>query len=416
MGALGHGVRHEDVAMALTRKDFLFISGFKPETAERLRALLASFGVGGTGTVGPQGDTGPAGATGATGPQGPTGATGATGPQGPTGATGAQGPKGDIGDTGPQGAAGATGSQGIQGPQGATGPTGPQGPKGDTGDTGPQGATGSTGSTGAQGPQGPQGNTGSTGSTGSTGPAGPAPSGTGFVKVTGGVLDTPSASIAQSVVTNLVSDLAAKAASSSLATVATSGSASDLATGTLPIARIANGDVTTAKLGGDITTAGKALLDDASAAAQVATLGLNPPTFARCTADRTTTGQALADITDLSIALLANTTYVFDAVLMVASSSAAGNQYGVQFSAAGATVEAQCTGTLLAASQQCARINALNTATIAFVTSGAAGGIRITGTIAVGANAGNLTIRHLKVTSGTSTVRAHSTLEARKVA
>jgi hypothetical protein len=37
---------------------------------------------------------------------------------------------------------------------------------------------------------------------------------------------------------------------------------------------IADGSVTTAKLGGDITTAGKALLDDANAAAQRTTLGL----------------------------------------------------------------------------------------------------------------------------------------------
>lgn len=38
--------------------------------------------------------------------------------------------------------------------------------------------------------------------------------------------------------------------------------------------KIADGNVTTAKLGGDITTAGKALLDDADAAAQRTTLGL----------------------------------------------------------------------------------------------------------------------------------------------
>lgn len=36
---------------------------------------------------------------------------------------------------------------------------------------------------------------------------------------------------------------------------------------------VADGSVTTAKLGGDITTAGKALLDDADAAAQLVTLG-----------------------------------------------------------------------------------------------------------------------------------------------
>ena len=44
-----------------------------------------------------------------------------------------------------------------------------------------------------------------------TGATGPAPSGTGFVKVVSGVLQTPSASIAQADVTNLTSDLALKA-------------------------------------------------------------------------------------------------------------------------------------------------------------------------------------------------------------
>ena len=53
---------------------------------------------------GPQGPTGPTGATGATGATGPTGPTGATGATGPTGATGA---------TGPTGATGATGSSGV---------------------------------------------------------------------------------------------------------------------------------------------------------------------------------------------------------------------------------------------------------------------------------------------------------------
>ena len=46
--------------------------------------------------------------------------------------------------------------------------------------------------------------------TGDLGATGPAPSGTGFVKVVSGVLQTPSASIAQADVTNLTSDLALK--------------------------------------------------------------------------------------------------------------------------------------------------------------------------------------------------------------
>ena len=57
-----------------------------------------------------------------TGPQGPRGYTGATGAQGPQGPSGERGPKGDKGEQG---------LPGIQGPQG---PIGPQGPKGDNGD------------------------------------------------------------------------------------------------------------------------------------------------------------------------------------------------------------------------------------------------------------------------------------------
>jgi hypothetical protein len=135
--------------------------------------------------------------------EGGTGATGPTGPQGPkgdTGDTGPAGPKGDPGDTGPMGppgADGADGATGIQGPPGADGS---------------DGAPGLDGEPGSDGAQGPPGNDGTPGDDGATGPAGPAPSGTGFVKVTAGVLDTPSTEIAQSAITGLVSALSGKAA------------------------------------------------------------------------------------------------------------------------------------------------------------------------------------------------------------
>lgn len=82
---------------------------------------------------------------------------------------------------------------------------------------------------------------------------------------------------------------------------------------------------------------------------------------------------------------------------------------------AGASVEAQITGTLAAATQKTTRINALNSAASPFVTVAASGGILIKGIIVTGANAGNLVIQHLKVTSGTATVHINSFLKAVKI-
>lgn len=60
----------------------------------------------------------------------------------------------------------------------------------------------------------------------------------------------------------------------------------------------------------------------------------NKVVYARVTdADVTTTGQSLVDVTGLSVALSANTVYEFFACLSVASSSSAGNKYGINFSA-----------------------------------------------------------------------------------
>jgi hypothetical protein len=141
------------------------------------------------------------------------------------------------------------------------------------------------------------------------------------------------------------------------------------------------------------------------------------PTYARVTnANATTTGQALADIAGLSQVLLANSVYEFEAVLEVQSSSTAGNGYGVNFSAAGATVEGQIQGTLTATSDKTLRINTLNAAASPYVTINGTGAVNIKGIITVGANAGTLTIKHLKVTSGTATVFINSYLKVTKVA
>lgn len=135
--------------------------------------------------------------------------------------------------------------------------------------------------------------------------------------------------------------------------------------------------------------------------------------------DATTTGQVLVDVTGLSVPLIANGVFEFEAVLSVTTSAVVtGTQYGVQFSAAGGAVEAQIIGSLTSTAAASERVSALNTATTnAFLTTSAQSGqVLIKGIATTGVNAGNLTIRHLKVTSGTSTVRINSFLKVRRIA
>ena len=87
------------------------------------------------------------------------GATGPEGPVGPPGPQGEQGPQGVKGDTGE-----ASTVPGPPGPAGIQGPPGPQGPEGIQGDVGPQGS---------QGPEGPPGPSGPIGPGGPPGPEGP---------------------------------------------------------------------------------------------------------------------------------------------------------------------------------------------------------------------------------------------------
>ena len=62
------------------------------------------------------------------------------------------------------------------------------------------------------------------------------------------------------------------------------------------------------------------------------------------------------------------------------------------------------------------RISALNTATALYLaTSAQTGGVVIKGRVTTGANAGNFTISHLKLTSGTSTVLVGSFLKVTRI-
>ena len=146
--------------------------------------------------------------------------------------------------------------------------------------------------------------------------------------------------------------------------------------------------------------------------------GIGMPVYAQVTGSNvTTTGQALTDITGLSVALTTNAVYEFEAVLSVSTSAVTtGTAYGVNYSAAGGTVEAQITGASTSTASKTLRINALNSATALYLaTSAQTGGVIIKGRITTGANAGNLTIQHLKLTSGTSTVFIGSFLKVVRI-
>jgi len=131
----------------------------------------------------------------------------------------------------------------------------------------------------------------------------------------------------------------------------------------------------------------------------------------------TRTAQTLADITGLTLALSASATYIFEAVLSVGTSAdTTGAEYAVQFSAGGSTVEAQIIGSSTSTATKSERITALNTATSAYLTTSTQSGqVLIKGVLVTTTNAGNLTIQHLKVVSGTSTVFIKSYLKATRV-
>jgi hypothetical protein len=169
---------------------------------------------------------------------------------------------------------------------------------------------------------------------------------------------------------------------------------------------------------GTVTIPTAAFNDNTTKAASTAYVISQIPVYARVTgSNATTTGQTLVNVTGLSVALTTNAVYEFEAVLSVSTTAVTtGTEYGVNYSAAGATVEAQVKGSLTSASDQTVRLNALNTATVAYLTTSAqTGGILIKGIITTGANAGNLTIQHLKVTSGTSTVFINSYLKVTRI-
>jgi hypothetical protein len=139
-------------------------------------------------------------------------------------------------------------------------------------------------------------------------------------------------------------------------------------------------------------------------------------TTVKTSADRTTSNLTATDVPDLAIDLLANTKYEFEASLQVNSSSAAGNKYAMNFSAAGGAIYASYVGHLLATTLATSATNALASLSAAtFITYAGDGEVIIKGHVTVGANAGQIRVQQAKVTSGNAIVRAGSVLKVRKV-
>ena len=136
------------------------------------------------------------------------------------------------------------------------------------------------------------------------------------------------------------------------------------------------------------------------------------------TSDATTTGQSLVDITGLAVAVVHGAVYEFEASLLtVASADTNGMEVGVHLTQTPVTVECTVEANTTTTTVTLQGIQAVDTASGAVNTSNAGKGhIFVRGFVTTHATLDStLSIQHLKVTSGTSTVKVGSTLKIRKV-
>lgn len=120
---------------------------------------------------------------------------------------------------------------------------------------------------------------------------------------------------------------------------------------------------------------------------------------------------ALINIPGLTVPLLANHTYEFEFEATLLESVVQQANFGVNYSVAGATIEACILG-LIGTASQSERINTFNNATLLGYGSTTDKIIVIKGTVAVGANAGNLTIEGQASGGNTMTIRKGAYLKA----
>lgn len=155
-----------------------------------------------------------------------------------------------------------------------------------------------------------------------------------------------------------------------------------------------SGVVTTTKLGGDVTTAGKALLDDSTIFAQRTTLGL---LTGYITSNQTTTSATAVDVTNMGFAVGTNEIWAVEFYLGANASGANGLKVAIN-APSGATVGASLRGT----SASPVQITAINTLT-ANVMGNSTGAVWISAMVQTGSTSGTV---QLRFASGDGTVTA----------
>jgi hypothetical protein len=138
--------------------------------------------------------------------------------------------------------------------------------------------------------------------------------------------------------------------------------------------------------------------------------------------DATTTGQVLTDVTGLTFTAAISSSYEFEAVLQVATSAVTtGVQYAVNITVSPTLISAVFIGPTTVASNINTMVvqgtNANAKVTAAYLTTASETGVVIIKGFFTTAGSGTpvFSIQHLKVTSGTSTVKVGSVLRVRKV-
>jgi hypothetical protein len=135
-------------------------------------------------------------------------------------------------------------------------------------------------------------------------------------------------------------------------------------------------------------------------------------------ADQTNTLTTAANVAGLSFAIGANEVWIFDFILRIGSSSTTGCKYAIT-TPAGATLMAIVFGNttaITAFNEEILTASGTLTAAVYQAIATQNGMLRISGVVRNGATAGTVQLQQAKVTSGTATVGANSSLMARRAA